>query len=159
MQAFRFYMKLIIVLEDFVYCGYLQKLSEIICRKYSCFNLLILIYSVKLSVMTHITMEDNNANLPSSVRHDNHLHTIIKGKSPLFIHHRIIIQQIIVYLTRHRLSNYLLHYHCQIHSHHTIICNHLNYFQHQWNGILPYCKSYHTYGHQYNLIRILHLLE
>ena len=103
--------------------------------KYACFNLLILIYSVKLSVMTHITMEDNNANLPSSVRHDNHLHTIIKGKSPLFIHHRIIIQQIIVYLTRHRLSNYLLHYRCQIHSHQTIICNRSNYFQYQWNGI------------------------
>ena len=85
--------------------------------KYVCFNLLILIYSVKLCVMTHITMEDNNANLPSSVRHDNHLHTIIKGKSLLFIHHKIIIQQIIVYLTRHGLSNYLLHYHCQIHSH------------------------------------------
>ena len=84
--------------------------------KYVCFNLLILIYSIKLCVMTHITMEDNNANLPSSVRHDNHLHTIIKGKSLLFIHH-IIIQQIIVYLTRHGLSNYLLHYHFQIHSH------------------------------------------
>ena len=110
-------------------------LLKFIVTKYVCFNLLILIYSVKLTVMTHITMEDNNANLPSSVRHDNHLHTIIKGKSLLFIHHKIIIQQIIVYLTRHGLSNYLLHYHCQTHSHLTINCNHWNIFHYQWKII------------------------
>ena len=122
--------------------------------KYVCFNLLILIYSIKLCVMTHITMEDNNANLPSSVRHDNHLHTIIKGKSLLFIHHKIIIQQIIVYLTRHGLSNYLLHYHCQIHSHRTqlfviikifVIINEKNLFP-MSNYISIY--SYNYYNHR-----------
>ena len=90
-----------------------------------CFNLLILIFCKTDDPYNN---GDNNANLPSSVRHDNHLYTIIKGKSLLFIHHRIIIQQIIVYLTRHRLSNYLLHYHCQIRSHHKTICIHFEPF-------------------------------